>query len=429
MKISKKTWQRGLIILLVVILGVFLIKGFLGKKKEQVVTYRTEAVTIGDVRSKIVTSGTLDPITKVDVGSQVSGKITALYADFNDKIKKGDLLAQIDQENFKMQIQQQEANYRSSKASVEKAKVSVDTMKNKYDRAKSLDEKNLVSIEELETAEVTYKNALADYTSAEARLSQAEAQLNSAKVDLARTVILSPIDGVVINRAVNVGQTVAASYQAPILFQIANDLSKMQVQCNVDETDIGKVVQGQSVEFKVSAYPNKTFSGGKVIQKRLLSINTANVITYPVIIHVDNSDGTLMPGMTATVTIITDEAKNVLLVPTPATRFNPVQQPAAKATAKPAEKQAAAASPQQKTSVQAKAKTQAADIGRVWKLDSQGNPYVITIRIGVFDNSKTEVKEVLSGGELKEGDLVIIGTPTPTTQNQPMGPNPMGGIR
>ncbi len=405
-KFSKNLLVFGALLWAVAMI-VFFIFALMPKKK-QVVTYRQEAVTRGDVRSRVVTSGTLSAITLVDVGSQVSGKVEKLYVDFNDKVKKGDLLAELNQESFKMKIQQEEANYRSSEASAKKAEMNVENAKNKYDRAKALDEKKLISVEELETAYMEYKNAQADYTSAQARLSQAEAQLNSAKVDLSYTKINSPIDGIVINRAVNIGQTVAASYQAPILFQIANDLSKMQVQCNVDEADIGKVVQDQSVEFTVEAFPSQPFNG-KVIQKRFLSQNLQNVITYPVIIYVDNPDVKLMPGMTATVSIIISEAKNVLLVPSAALRFTPQESPSTKT-----EPAAKAASPTQKTGAKS-GRPQQSDIGTLWKLDAQGKLTAVTVRIGISDNTKTEIKVVISG-ELKEGDSVIIGLNTAQQQ-------------
>ncbi|MBN2458704.1 efflux RND transporter periplasmic adaptor subunit [Candidatus Woesearchaeota archaeon] len=419
MKISKKV-SVSIVIILAVVAAYLLF--FNKPKKEEAATYRTEAVTIGDVRLQVVTSGTLSAITLVQVGSQVSGKIISLYADFNDKVKKGDKLAELDQESINQQIRQQEANYLISKTALDKAKLTRDNAKIKYNRSKQLFDKELLSVEELEAAEITYQNSEADVQSADARLKQSEAQLEAAKVDLTHTVIRSPIDGIVINRAVNVGQTVTSGMQTPVLYEIANDLSKMQLACNVDETDIGKVEPGQNVQFTVSAYPRRTFTG-KVIQKRLKSESTSNVVTYPAIIHVENSDGALMPGMTATVTIISAEAKGALLVPGAALRFTPTQQAAGKAVEK---KQAGSAS------AKAKAKPQQADdIGTVWKLDSSGNPAPVSVRTGVADSTKTEVKEVLSG-ELKEGDLVIVGLnpAKQTTQSQQPSQIPgMGGVR
>ena len=379
-KLNKKEVRALVIFLVIIAVVTYFVVKLVKPKKQEAATYRTEAVTIGDVRSQVITTGTVYAITMVDVGSQVSGKIIALYADFNDKVKKGDKLAEIDQESIKMQIRQQEANYLISKTALDKAILTRDNSKTKYDRSKQLFDKKLLSVEELETSEIAYQNAEADVKSADARLKQSEAQLNSAKVDLTHTVIISPIDGIVIDRPVNVGQTVAASMQAPILFKIANDLSKMLVQCNVDESEISKVVPGQNVEFTVATYGKKIFYG-KVVQKRLNAITASNVVNYPAIIHVDNPEGLLMPGMTATVTFIAAEAKGVLLVPTTALKFTPSQQPSAKAAAKPGEKKAAIASQQQ-------------DIGTVWKLDSQGNPYAISVRTGVSNpNTKTEIKE------------------------------------
>ncbi len=237
------------------ILGLTVFKGH----KNGAVKYRTEGLAKGDLEALVVTSGTLNPVRLVEVGSQVSGKIDKLYVDFNSQVKAGQVLAELDQSLLKAKIDQNNANYLSAAASLERSEVTLDNLKNKYERSLSLFEKNLISFEEKEAAEAAYLGAKADLQSSDARLAQAKSLLDSSKVDLAYATIRSPIDGVVINRLINIGQTVAASFQAPKLFEIANDLSKMQVECDVDEADIGKVKEGQKVRFTVDSFPNETF--------------------------------------------------------------------------------------------------------------------------------------------------------------------------
>ena len=310
------------IFIIVVITGVVLGLTVFKNGKGNGALYKKEALKIGDVEALVVTTGTLNPVTIVDVGSQVSGKIKNLYVDFNSKVTTGQILVELDQELFEARIQQDEANYNSSVASLEKSKVTLENTKKRYDRTKALFEKELISFEEMESAEVSYFNAQADLKSTEARLEQAQSQLDSSKVDLTYTVIRSPIDGVVINRNVNIGQTVAASLQAPVLFQIANDLSKMQVECIVDEADIGRVKEGQKVRFGVDAFPDDEFEG-IVSQVRYSPVVQQNVVTYTTIVAVENPELKLMPGMTATISIVTGEARNVLLIPNSALRFAP----------------------------------------------------------------------------------------------------------
>jgi HlyD family secretion protein len=232
-------------IVIVVIAGVVLGFTLFKNGKTEGNLYKKEEITRGKVEALVVTTGTTNPVTIVDVGSQVSGKIKNLYVDFNSEVKTGQIIAELDQELFQARIQQNEANYNSRVAALSKSQVSLENTKKRWERSKALFEKDLLSFEEMDQAELAYANAQADLKSSEASLEQAQSQLDSSKVDLTYTVIKSPIDGVVIDRRVNVGQTVAASMQAPVLFQIANDLSKMQVECSVDEADIGRVKESQ----------------------------------------------------------------------------------------------------------------------------------------------------------------------------------------
>ena len=311
-----------IIVALVIVTGAILGLTVFKSGKNGKVEYKTEVIGKGDIEALVVTSGTLNPIETVDVGAQVSGKIEKLYADFNTVVKKGDIVAELDQEPLRMKIDQNEANYKSRVASLERSKVQLQTAEKAYERAKTLFAKELISIEEMDAAEANYLNAKSDIVSSEATLAQAKSTLDLSKVDLGYSIIKAPVDGVVITRKVNIGQTLQSSYTAPVLFQVATDLTKMKVECSVDESDIGKVKEGQKVRFTVEAYPNETFNG--VVQQVRFSPETVqNVVTYTTIVNVDNPDKKLLPGMTATVSIIVGEAKDVLRVSNAALRFTP----------------------------------------------------------------------------------------------------------
>ncbi|MGB8960157.1 MAG: efflux RND transporter periplasmic adaptor subunit, partial [Candidatus Aminicenantales bacterium] len=311
-----------IIVALVIITGAILGLTVFKSGKNGLVKYRTEVIGRGDIEALVVTSGTLNPIETVDVGAQVSGKIEKLYADFNTPVKQGQIVAELDQEPLKMKIQQNEANYQTRQAGLDQAKVTLQTSEKAYERAKSLFAKSLLSAEEMDASEATYLNAKSSLMSAQASLAQAKTTLDLSKVDLSYAVIRAPVDGIVITRKVNIGQTLQSSYTAPVLFQVATDLTKMKVECSVDESDIGKVKEGQKVRFTVESYPNDTFNG--VVQQVRFSPETVqNVVTYTTIVNVDNPEKKLLPGMTATVSIIVGEAKNVLRVSNAALRFTP----------------------------------------------------------------------------------------------------------
>jgi HlyD family secretion protein len=413
------------LIILVVIVGVVFSLTILKRSSNGDVQYRTSEVTRGDIEAIVVTTGTINPVTLVDVGSQVSGKIAKIYVDFNSRVKKGDILAEIDQSSFLTRIRQNEANYRSAKASLERAKVTMETSKKKYERALKLFEQNLISPEEKETAETNYFNAVADYQSALARLEQAKSQLEASQVDLSYTVIRSPIDGIVIKRNINVGQTVAASFQAPVLFQIANDLTKMQVECSVDEADIGKIKEGQKARFTVDAFPDESFEG-VVTQVRYAPEVVQNVVTYTTIVSVENPEMKLRPGMTATVSIIVGEARNVLRVPNAALRFRPQLSPeemkklfeelrAKRRPQTPGSANRAPGGPSASPSGRSpsferqlsKEKTRRS-MAMVWVLAERHKLRPVPVKTGVSGDEYTEI----IWGDLREGDEVIIGTGT-----------------
>lgn len=284
--------------------------------------YLAAVVDRGDIADVVGATGVLQAVVTVQVGSQVSGTIQSLYADFNSTVKKDQVVARLDPSLFQARVAQAKANLESARAQVQRSSANIADTKQKYERARELAAQNLVPPSDLESAKAAYDGAMAAHEADRAAVSQAEATLNQAEVDLAHTVISAPIDGVVLARNVDVGQTVAASFQAPILFVIANDLTHMQVNASIDEADIGRVRRGQQVKFSVDAYADSTFVGA-VEQVRLQPVTTQNVVTYNTIISVDNKDLRLMPGMTATVTMIIQNRENALRLPAPALRFRP----------------------------------------------------------------------------------------------------------
>jgi HlyD family secretion protein len=447
-------------IALVVTVVVILWLTVFGKgAKAELSPYKTEAVSRGDIEALVVASGTLNPVDAIDVGTQVSGRISKIYVDFNSKVKAGQLVAELDQATYLARLEQNKANYKTAVAALDRAKVTADNTKKKYDRALSLFEKNLISYEEKDASETDSLNARSDVKSAEARMDQAKSQVDSSQVDLNYCIIRSPIDGVVISRNINVGQTVASSFTAPVLFKVANDLTKMQVECSIDEADIGRVKEGQTVRFSVDAYSNDTFFGD-VTQVRYSPTVTAGVVTYTAIVTVSNPELKLRPGMTATASIVTGQAKNALKVPNSALRFTPnltadeMQkimktafesmrakmgggapgqpgqgdvhgQPAAAATQgqfrpgggtpTPSGSGAPAAGqvggqPRQGGRRQ---------MARVWVQDDKGQLMPIFVRTGVSDNSSTEI----IWGDLKEGVQVITAENATADGHGP--PSPM----
>ena len=388
--------------------------------------FNKEALKTGSIEALVDTTGTLNAVTMVDVGAQVSGKINNIYVDFNSEVKAGQVIARIDPEQFQTRIKQSEANYRSAKSRMDNSKINLENTKKKHERAKNLFEKDLISIEEMDTAETNYYGAVSDLQMAEATLEQQQSALDSSKVDLSYTVIKSPIDGVVINRNINEGQTVASSLQAPVLFQIAKDLTEMQVECVVDEADIGRVSEGQSVRFTVDAYPNENFRG-TVKQVRYAPEVVSNVVTYTTIVEVANPEMKLRPGMTATVAIVVGEARNKLLVPNTAMRFTPdlsqeemvamfqemrggseggqMGQKARPDGQQGGERQRPQGQMGMPGGMGQHAGGGRQDMSRVWFEDETGTLRMVFFRTGVTDNVYTEVLS----GELAEGLEVIIG--------------------
>ena len=355
-------------------------------------TFTTAATSRGDVISTVEATGTLEAVTTVQVGSQVSGTISALHADFNSKVHKGQIVAELDASLFQTQVEQARATVVRLQADVDRAKVQAEDAAIKLKRAHELLDKQLIPMTDLETAESTARSADAAVKGAEAQVVQAQASLNQADVNLSHTIIKAPIDGVVIARNVDVGQTVASSLQAPTLFVIARDLSEMRVNASIDESDIGEITPKQPVKFRVDAYPGETFTG-TVSQVRLQPVVQQNVVSYVTVIDVPNPGLKLKPGMTAAVTIETARAGDVLKVPNAALRFKP----------------SGAGGPKPARAGNAGSAASNEDRGAVWVL-AQDRPTRVAVRTGISDGRDTAILD----GELSEGTAVITGTASAT---------------
>jgi HlyD family secretion protein len=451
---NKRAWL--ILLAIAVALGLFASISLTRKDQPQ---YFTAKVERGAIRSVVDVTGTINAVTTVLVGSQVSGTIAKLGADFNSRVRKGDVIAVIDPALFEGALLQATADFQSAKANVASARANLDKAqaalvqtKADYERATALSAQGMVSKQGLDLARANYDSADASVKAAAAAITQAEAQVSQkaaavsvARTNLQYTVIRSPIDGTVVARNVDVGQTVAASLQAPTLFTIAQDLTKMQVYAKTDESDVGNVKVGRPVVFKVDAYPKETFSG-VVSQVRMNPTTVQNVVTYDAIVNFENPDLKLFPGMTAYVTIPVDTAENVLKIANGALRYKPQIAPEAvqalysrygiganengSGTEGPAPRSADpgdAIEPQ----------TNGAQLGAtlpgpahgsktqsvvVWKLRTDDSIEPVQIVTGITDHAYTAVIHTIRG-ELKEGDLVITGSLGPKGQS-PGGSGP-----
>ena len=354
----------------IAILSIILIF-FFGANK---IKYNTKPLAKDTIIQYVEASGTIKPINTIAVGTQVSGTVYKIYVDYNSVVKKGDLLAELDPSLFQANVEQASAKLNNAKASFAKATSTLNYKKNNYHRYKNLYEKNYVSKDDVELAQANYLQAKAELDAARAEVSAANATLDNNLTNLRYSKIVSPVDGTVISRAVDVGQTVAASFNTPTLFEVAKDLTQMQIETSVSEADIGKIKVGQKVQYTLDGYQDKIFNG-EVVQIRLASTTTNNVVTYTVIVSVDNTEGFAIPGMSANVSIIVGEVKDVFCVMNQALKFTP------------------------------ETNTQKYEKQGIWILD-KGIPKRIEIELGLFDDNKTQI----ISDELKLGDKVIISS-------------------
>ena len=360
----KKKIIIGLLVLLVIAMP------FVFKKKEGKVQYLSEPIEKRTITQIVEATGTIEPINTVSIGSQVSGRIEQIFVDFNTQVEKGQQLAQIDTSLFEAQLQQSKANINNAKATLARNEAQLEYDTKTYNRYKNLYDRNLVSKNDLDSAKAAYKSDLAQVASAKAQIMQAQANYATASANMGYTKIVSPVKGIVISKEVEVGQTVAASFQTPTLFMVAEDLTKMRIETSVSEADIGKVKEGQEVEYTLDGYPDSIFKG-TVTQVRLSPVTESNVVTYTVVIEVDNQEGKLLPGMTANVSIITSKKEDVLTVPNVALKF---------------------------TLADNKKKYEQKGI---W-INKKGKPTRINVETGVSDDTYIEI----ISDELKEGDIV-----------------------
>ena len=319
---SKTPSRRLIAIVGLVVLAVVALVAWQMRPKAPKEPYRTVAVERGAITRSVSASGTLQALVTVDVGSQISGQIRDVKVDFNDQVRKGQVLAVLDPQTYQSRVAQGQADVQAGVASLRQAEAQAANAKADYDRKNSLVAKGIYAPSVLDAANAAYRSASAGVTAARAKIAQSQASLNAQRVDLNRTTIISPIDGVVVDRKVQPGNTVAASLQAPVLFTIAQDLSKVEVKISVDEADVGQVKEGQTVRFTVDAYPDDSFEG-VVTQVRKQPTTEQNVVAYTVIAEADNPQTKLLPGMTANADIIIDTRPNVLKVPVAALRWSP----------------------------------------------------------------------------------------------------------
>jgi HlyD family secretion protein len=371
------------------------------------VEYQTVKLALGDMTQMVTATGTLNPVLNVQVGSQISGNIQKLNADFNTKVTAGQMVAQLDPAVYQAIVHQVEGDLANARAGLELAQL---TAKRKQDL-----------VAQKAAAQADLDTALGALHQAEATVQVKQANLEKAKVDLDHCTIYSPIDGIVISRSVDVGQTVAAAMNAPVLFTIANDLAKMQIDSNVAEADVGNVELDQTVDFTVDAFPFRTFHG-KVIQVRNAATTVQNVVTYNVVIAVNNEDLKLKPGMTANVSIVIAQRENVLKLPNAATRVRMPEGIATPVPATPA--QAAAGAPGERRKGGGGRREGGRGGARsVWVMPSEGGtPTSVPVKLGINDGISTEVLE-----GLKEGDLIVIGVESSDGPKAAAPANPFGG--
>jgi len=390
----------GLLVLLAGIAVTFWVE----HDNAEAVHYQTEAVQRGDLTVTVTATGTLQPTNQVDVGSELSGIVESVDVDYNDTVEVGQVLAKLDTSKLDAQVLQAKAALHQAQANVLEANATVVETKLKYDRCATMAEKQICSPQDLDTDRAVYVRAQAGQARAEAAVSQAQATLDAIQTDLSKAVIRSPINGIVLARSVEPGQTVAASLQAPVLFTLAEDLTKMQLQVDVDEADVGQVKEGQEATFTVDAYPDRRFPA-RIDQVRYGSQTVQGVVTYEAVLDVNNADLSLRPGMTATADIVVEKLKDAVLVPNAALRFSPPEREAhasprsggsllsrlfprpPHARSRPREEAAAGNGREQ----------------RVWTLQDD-RLTAVPVTIGATNGEMTEV----TGGDLRPGEAVVV---------------------
>ena len=418
MKSGKRKFVIGIAVVLLVAALVWF---FTRNGKETAGRYTMVGIDRGDIEAVVSSTGTLGAVTTVQVGTQVSGRIAKIYTDFNQEVQKGQLLAMLDTSSLLMAVSEAESSYDRSKAQLKQSKQDLDRMQYLF-------KENIKTKNDLEQAQVNFELA-------QATLKSSQSNLERARINLSYASIYAPIDGIVIARNIDVGQTVAASFSSPTLFLIANDLSKMQILANVDESDIGQIKENQQVRFTVQAQADSKFTG-QVSQIRLEPTSVNNVVNYTVVINVANNQGLLLPGMTATIDFLVGQAKNVLRMPNAALRLKPSQDmvdglmkqfaartgsgnetPAGAESAGAAAPAGAGSQGSRGNGMGKRPK----DIAMLWILDPAGNPQAIRVKTGISDGQMTEIVS----GEIKEGMEVIKSITLSAEEQAAQGPRRM----
>jgi HlyD family secretion protein len=453
LKLSKRKW----LIIIALAIAVALFAAFALNRKDKT-QYFTAKVERGDIRDVVQATGTINAVTTVQVGSQVSGTIYKLHADFNSQVRKGQIIAEIEPSLFrgallqaKADLENARANFAVAKANLEKARATLAQTKADYQRTQGLAKEGVMSQQQLDLAKANYEASEAAVSAGEAQVTQAGAQVKQreaavavAQTNMNHSIIHAPIDGVVIARSVDIGQTVAASLQAPTLFTIAQDLTKMQVYAKTDESDVGQIRPKQRVTFKVDAFPKDTFSG-VVQQVRMNATTVQNVVTYDTIIEFENPEMKLFPGMTAYISIPVAAVHDVLKVPNGALRYKPDMKPEelkqlyakygidSGGRGRREQLQASAGAVEMRQGGEPAGGGEPADAPReprldvatVWKIKPDKSLEPLRIKTGITDHTVTEVTQVLKG-DLKEGDELVIGAAARSASTATPAPG-MGG--
>ncbi|MBQ7421450.1 MAG: efflux RND transporter periplasmic adaptor subunit [Prevotella sp.] len=400
-KISK-VWIIAGLIAIAAVAVYFLTR----KEKKEEVSFETAKVEETNLQNSVTATGTIEPVTSVSVGTQVSGIVSHLYVDYNSVVKKGQVIAELDKVNLLSQLNSAKASQQSAEANLQSAIASLNYQTNNFNRYTTLYKKGLVSADDYESARLTYQQAQETVASSRQQVASAKEEVQRSQTNLGYATITSPIDGVVISKSVEEGQTVAASFSTPELFQIAKDLTNMQVVADVDEADIGDVKAGERVTFTVDAYPDDTFTG-EVKQVRLEATTTNNVVTYQVVISAPNGDLKLKPGLTANVTIYTAERTGVLSVPSKALRFTPTKETVGK----------------DKKIIDVNAKN------KVWTIE--GNTLKAhKVSIGMSDGTHTQILDGISAGKQVITEIKVTNNSqeeeSEETERSPFAPGPPG---
>lgn len=374
--------KKIIIICVILLIAILIVVGILSKGKKTF--YETDELKKCTISQTVEASGTINPVNTVSVGSTVSGLIKEIYVDFNSVVKKGQVLAQIDPAIFEATVKQQHAAIVNAQANLAKLQANADYSRKTFNRYQNLYKRNFISKSDLDQAKSTYQADMAQIEAAKAQIVQAQAQYKTALTNLDYTKITAPVDGMIISRKIDVGQPVAASFQAPELFTIAQDLKKMQIEVNVSEADIGKVEKGQSVIYTLDGYPDSEFYG-KVTHVRISPTTVSNVVTYSVIVEVENEDLKLKPGMTANVQIVTKKVENVYCVSNSALKVN----------------------------INEKNEIMKYENPGIWILENK-TPKRVEVEIGISDDEKTQI----ISNKLKQSDKIIIGIMDAKSKNE-----------